>query len=66
MKIKRQSIFTGAIRTLDLPITEEQWERYKNGTLIQDAFPNLTTDQREFILSGVTKEEWDRVFSEED
>jgi hypothetical protein len=34
--------------------------------LIQDAFPTLTADEREFILTGITSEEWDEIFPEED
>jgi hypothetical protein len=33
--------------------------------LIQDAMPNLTSDEREFIVSGITKDEWDSVFGDE-
>lgn len=60
MKITRRSEFTGIERTLDLPITEEQIKLYENGALIQVAFPNLTNDQREFLMTGVVREEWDQ------
>jgi hypothetical protein len=39
---------------------------WENGTLIQLAMPNLTPDQREFIMTGVTSEEWADEFSEDD
>jgi len=32
--------------------------------LIQDAFPQLTNEDREFILTGITPEEWDNAFGE--
>jgi hypothetical protein len=35
---------------------------YANGALLQDAFPHLSADDREFIKSGITKEEWDELF----
>ena len=41
----------------------EQWKT--SALLIQDAFPELTDDQREFILSGMTPAEWDKAFSED-
>ena len=62
MLIKRKSLATGIVRELDLPITREQLENYYNGMLVQHAFPNLSDDQREFIVSGITKEEWEQIF----
>ena len=51
---------------MDLPITQAQLDAYANGAMIQDAFPNLTADQREFIKTGYTAEEWEQIFSEDD
>jgi hypothetical protein len=39
---------------------------YNSGALIQVAFPDLTADQREFILTGITKDEWNILFEETD
>jgi ribosome recycling factor len=66
MQITRISPVSGIARSLEIPCTEEQMAAYKNGALIQVAFPNLTADQREFILTGITKEEWDELFKETD
>lgn len=33
---------------------------------IQDAFPYLTEDEREFILTGIIAEEWDEMFGDEE
>jgi len=66
MKITRKSLFSGVERTLDLPVTEEQMRDWENGTLIQLAMPNLTSDEREFIMTGVTPEEWADEFSEDE
>lgn len=66
MQITRTSIVSGKTRTMDLPITAEQMQAYEAGALIQNAFPNLTDDQREFILTGISAEEWDETFPEED
>jgi hypothetical protein len=51
---------------MDLPITAEQIGNYNRGAMIQDAFPHLTPSQREFILTGISPEEWDATFPEED
>jgi len=58
MLITRRSMVTGQEHTQDLPVTREEMAKYESGALIQDAFPNLTPEQREFILSGTTEEEW--------
>jgi hypothetical protein len=63
MKITRQSPISGEIRTFDLDITEEEILNYQNGALIQDAFPRLNADEREFIKTGITGEEWNFVFN---
>lgn len=63
MEITRKSAFTGIIRTLDLPVTEEQIKAYEEGVLVQIAFPQLTADEREFILTGATNEEWESLFN---
>jgi hypothetical protein len=63
MNIIRKSPFTGKVATLDLAITQEQINLYENGgVLLQDAFPNLTPDEREFFKTGLTAEDWDTLF----
>ena len=58
MKITRTSGLTGAINTRDLDITPKQYAQYLGGTLAQLAFPHLSADDREFIMTGITPEEW--------
>src|SRR4051794_8899233 len=59
MRITRRSIISGVEHTLDLDITEDQVASYKAGVLVQDAFPGLSKELREFFLSGITPEEWE-------
>lgn len=54
---------SGITRTLDLPITQDQLDAWQRGTLLQYAFPNLSADEREFIKTGITAEEWDTMFA---
>jgi hypothetical protein len=49
---------------MDIPVTVDQLEAWEDGELIQNAMPGLTPDQREFIMTGVTPEEWENVFGE--
>lgn len=65
MLVTKRSKFSGIEHTIDLPVTEEQIAAWENGTLIQLAMPNLSPDQREFMITGVTPEEWDAQFPEE-
>ena len=67
MNITRVSSMTGIERTKDLPITEEQWALWNsvNPPLIQKCFPQLSNSDREFILTGMTDEEWDRLSSDD-
>ena len=65
MKITRRSMVSGIERTLNINVTQEQLDSWYNGTLIQVAMPNITDDEREFILTGIVREEWDKLFKEE-
>ena len=33
---------------------------------VQEVFPNLTVEEREFLISGTTAAEWDAMFPEEE
>lgn len=63
MIITKTSSLSGIVRTMDLPITEEQLKNFEDGMSIQDAMPNLTPNEREFILTGVVQEEWEELFA---
>jgi hypothetical protein len=68
MQITRQSPFTGRFHTREIDVTKEQLANYyrPNGPLIQDAFPHLSADDREFIKTGITAEEWDDIFGKDE
>ena len=68
MLIKRVSDLTGVSHIMDIPVDEVKlttWFQKPYG-LVQDVFPELTADQREFLLTGITPEEWNMVFGEEE
>ena len=60
MEITKKSMISGITRTMDLPVTRCQINLWRTGTLIQDAMPELDDDQREFIMTGITPEEWEQ------
>ena len=61
MLITNISMVTNTSRTIDVPITKEQLDRWKNGELIQVAMPDLTAAQREFIMTGTSPKEWESL-----
>ena len=65
MKLSKRSIISGKINEMDLDITEEQYFSWKTGDLVQNVFPHLNSKEREFIVSGITPQEWKEVFGEE-
>jgi hypothetical protein len=65
--IIRYSPMTGKFNKAILPITREQYDRWRGGrTLIQDAMPHLSSDEREFLMTGYTPEDWERMVDEEE
>jgi len=62
MEIKKTSIHSGITRTLTLDVTMEEYDAWLNGELIQNAMPRLNADEREFIKTGITAEEWEELF----
>ena len=59
MLITRTSSLSGNTNSMEIEVTQEQLSSWENGTLIQNAMPNLSADEREFIKTGITPEEWD-------
>lgn len=67
MEITKASPLTGKPSTMDLDITFDQLIEYNKGEkLIQDVFPNLNADEREFLMTGYTPDDWDVMYPSED
>lgn len=66
MRILRTSPITGKEVVLDIAVTGQQIRDWRSGTLIQDAMPNLTPDEREFIMTGMTQQDWDDIYPPEE
>ena len=66
MKITRTSPLTGETATRDINVTPAQIVSWERGELVQNAFPNSTPSEREFIKSGYTDFDWDEMFREID
>jgi hypothetical protein len=59
MIIERRSELTGVTRSMEIDVCPQQIKEWEEGKLIQDAMPNLTPSEREFIKTGITDAEWD-------
>ena len=64
MKVIRTSPFSCNTNSMEIEVTLEQLRSWQvDGVLIQNAMPHLTPDEREFIKTGITPEEWDSAFN---
>ena len=61
MIVTKTSPFTGKEQSMDLPVTQEQIDNHNNGMLAHRAFPDLPAEQREFLISGITPDEWNET-----
>lgn len=65
MLITRRSPFTGQVNMKEIDVTEDQLDRWSAGELIQNVMPHLSADDREFLMTGITAEEWANTFGPE-
>ena len=73
MQITRTSKLSGIQHTREIDVTQEQLDEWQRDKLtdgpkrfIQNALPHLSADDREFLMTGVTPEEWEEAFGPED
>ena len=64
MRVSRRSPVSGLVNVREIPVTPEQIARWNSGELIQRAMPDLSAGDREFLMSGITPEEWSLLFQQ--
>jgi len=68
IQVAMVSMFTGKRHVMDIPLTQAEFQAgcdaRQKGALIQNAFPTLSPELREFLLSGSTPEEWDAMMTD--
>ena len=68
VEVIRKSPLTGNVNKMYLDITQEQIAEWnapgQERRLIQDIFPNLNDDEREFIMTGYTVQDWRKLHGE--
>jgi hypothetical protein len=63
MLITKTSQLTGKEHSLDIPITDDQLKQViSRQRPIQMIVPELAPDLREFLISGITPQEWNEAF----
>jgi hypothetical protein len=69
MEITMSSILDYQDYTMEMPITASEladgYARQDGGCSLQDAFPTLDLDQRYFLMTGITPEEYKKEYGEE-
>ena len=68
MKVTRMSVITGIFHTMELNITQEQMDEINSPKtkrrLMQEIVPDLTPEEREFLITGMSpKEQRELYFS---
>lgn len=67
MRVTKKSPFSGKENTREIDVTLELLERWQNGGgAIQTLMPHLSPDDREFLMTGITPEEWTETFGGDD
>ena len=70
VRVTRRSNLTGVESSMELPIEPREYlaasRRWRSGMLVQDAFPALTAEQRESLMTGATPDEWGKMFTDEE
>lgn len=66
MNVTRKSVLTGKVRTRNISVNPEDLALYETGSISSaEAFPYLNSQDREFIMVGITTNEWKNAFSAE-
>lgn len=69
MLISRKSALSGEVHELEIPVDPEVYASWTDGMtigFIQEVFPQLSADDREFLLTGITPQEWQEAFGDEE
>tara|TARA_R100000541_G_scaffold13029_1_gene21787 strand:- start:1276 stop:1467 length:192 start_codon:yes stop_codon:yes gene_type:complete len=58
MLVGKRSMMSGTLNEMNIEVSEKQITLWMEGALIQDVMPNLSADEREFLMTGITPSEW--------
>lgn len=72
MEFVRKSQITGKMSVRDISISHSQYRAWVDAAdddpnrFIQQALPHISAEDREFLMTGITPEEWDEHLGEEE
>lgn len=49
-----------------IEVNERDFYAWQGGKLAQDAFPYLSAEEREMLISGICSDCWEKMFSEDE
>lgn len=68
MRITKVSQLSGKEHTMEIDVDQYQMirieNRYHSKELIQNIVPHLSMSEREFLMTGITEQEWNNTFGE--
>lgn len=63
-------IFTGKCvitgKEVSVTVPAKELYAYRQGALIQEAMPSVSASNREFLMSGMSSEAWDKTFKDDE
>ena len=64
-RVTAKSTIDGSVSTQTMQATREQIEsHFESNNLIQNSLPQLTENDREFLMTGITQEVWQDLFGD--
>ena len=64
MKLEKTCIICNSVHEIN--VTAQQYSDWQNGALAQKVFTNLSSDERELLISGVCGKCFDCFFEDDD
>jgi len=58
MLVGKRSMMSGTLNEMNIEVSEKQITLWMEGALIQEVMPDLSADEREFLMTGITPSEW--------
>ena len=65
-KLQIAGMCTATHRPYIVVVDHAAWKKWQGGIPVQEAFPDLSRAEREFLKSGITPDEWDAMFGVEE
>lgn len=61
--VKYSKVCSVTDKLYEVSIPLHKYRNIQSGNLIQNVFPDMSPDRREFLISGITPAEWEELFN---